>query len=139
MDREPAVAEGDDADCHRLRLGLDEGPGRRLGGLQSGGLQVRGSHAARDVEREDDRPLEPGEAHDALRSGEGDDQDREADHEQRRSEGPADARPTSRGERSDAQAAERGRLPAPQTIDGSSGKKPDRDQCEKDEGDRPDE
>src|SRR5215470_10105254 len=52
--REPALLEGDDADIHAVRLGLDERPGRLLCGRQPGRGDVAGSHAARDVHGEDD-------------------------------------------------------------------------------------
>ena len=53
----PGIAEGDDADHDARRLALDEvGCGRDRGG-HAGRLEVGGGHAARDVEREDDRAL----------------------------------------------------------------------------------
>src|SRR5215831_8024262 len=52
--RERALLEGDDADIHAVRLGLDERPGRPLRGCQPGGGDVSGTHAARDVHGEDD-------------------------------------------------------------------------------------
>ena len=50
------------------------------------GCEVVGGHAARDVEREDHRALDPRHADDALRPSEGQDQDRQPDDEEHRRE-----------------------------------------------------
>ncbi len=68
----PLVAERDDADDDAVRLTLDERPGRRLGGFHAGRRVVGRGHAARDVERQDDRALQAGQADHGLRSGQGD-------------------------------------------------------------------
>ena len=51
---QPGAAEGDDAEPDRRRLLLDELPGRCLGSLEPGGLDVSGRHARRHVEGEHD-------------------------------------------------------------------------------------
>ncbi len=65
----------------RTELGwpVDERERRGLGGLHAGRGDVGGRHAARDVEREDDRALEARDADDALRPSEREDEDRDAE------------------------------------------------------------
>ena len=90
LDGEAAVAEGDHADQHRGRLALDEASCRGLGRLHPGRREVVGRHAARDVEREDDRPLDARHADDALRPGHRQDEDRQTGDEQRRGDPPSE-------------------------------------------------
>ena len=62
LDHEASVAEGDHTDLDGLGLRLHEGSGRRLGGVDAGGLEILGAHAVRHVEGEDDGALLPGQA-----------------------------------------------------------------------------
>ena len=73
------------------RLAFDEPACRGLGRLHPGRREVVGGHAARDVEREDDRALDARHADDALRPGHRQDEDRQTGHEQRGRDAPSKA------------------------------------------------
>ena len=80
--REAGVTERDDADKDVRRLAGDERPSCGLGRFHAARIHVRGGHAAGDVERQDDRPLEPWDADDTLGSGECQDEDRHPGEQQ---------------------------------------------------------
>ena len=68
--------------------GGDELERGRLGGLHAGRRDIGRRHAARDVEGQQHRALQPRHADDALRSGERQDQDRDAGQGQDRRQPP---------------------------------------------------
>ena len=83
LDREAAVAERHDADQSSRPAGVRRTP--RAAALAASirvGARSVGGHAARDVEGEDDRALDARHADDALRPGDGQDQDRQPGDEQ---------------------------------------------------------
>ena len=138
LDRQPGVAERDDADDDAGGLALDEGLGGRLGRVHPGRLEVVGRHAARDVEGEDDRALRAGQADRGLRPGQGDHQDGQSGDEQdgrdpgTQAKGPADRR------LAEAQAgANHG--PASSPLEGAVQQDPERHERHREEHRRPDE